>query len=324
MAENTNLKEFTLSDDEINKIGKVAVLLGGQSQEREVSLRSGKAICRAIKELNVEYEAIDYKPSQLNELTEKAFDKVFIALHGPGGEDGTLQGALDVMGLPYTGSGVLGSALAMDKIRSKQVWEACGLPVPRGYRVTERDLKNPRLVDEIIQAMGGLTRFFVKPSQEGSSLGIAQVETTDVLIDAVKYALNFDTEVLVEEWIAGDELTVTIVGEALPSIRIETPRDFYDYQAKYHDTTTKYFCPSGLDVQEELNLRELALLAFNAIGCTGWGRVDFLKDLDGRMYLLEANTVPGMTESSLVPKAAAVHGWGFPELIYRILKTMDD
>ncbi|XQW84424.1 D-alanine--D-alanine ligase [Thalassotalea piscium] len=297
---------------------KIAVLYGGNSAEREVSLRSGAAIANALKTAGFTVELIDTKDYCLSDLTQKNIDRVFIALHGRGGEDGCVQGALEYMNIPYTGSSVLGSALSMDKIRSKQIWQALNLPTAGFEIVRSGDYKTSD-AQEVLSRLGGVV--MVKPANEGSSIGMAKADTSISLDQALKAAFKFDDEILVESWINGPEYTVSILGkQALPAIRMETPNEFYDYQAKYQSTTTQYHCPSGLSEQDESELRTLALAAFNATGASGWGRVDVMRNLQGQWQLLEVNTVPGMTETSLVPKAAKVFGLTFGELVTRILE----
>lgn len=298
-----------------NAFGKVAVLMGGTSAEREVSLRSGQSILKGLLDAGVDAHAVDFQ-GDLNQLCElKAFDRVFIALHGPMGEDGTVQAALQMMQLSYTGSGVMASAISMDKFRCKRLWEGCNLLAPKGILVTD--------ADSIHYAAQHL-RFplCVKPSSEGSSYGITKVRQASDLALAVKTAEQFG-QVMIEEWVEGREYTVGIIGDqALPSIWIETPREFYDYEAKYVVNTTSYHCPSGLSDQEEGQVQQLAMEAYSVLGCRGWARVDFIRDVQsGQFYLIELNSVPGMTETSLVPKAAAKMGWSFPELVTRILEA---
>lgn len=297
-------------------LGKVAVLLGGRSQEREVSLNSGQAILKALQEEGVDAHAFDPAERPLQELKDLGFERVFIALHGRGGEDGVMQGALEWLGLPYTGSRVLGSALAMDKIRTKQIWQALGLPTADYRMVTE-----PMTVEQAQELLDQLSgTVMVKPACEGSSIGMAKASCPQELADAIAEALKFDPEVLVERWIQGEEYTIAMLnGEALPAIRMQTPHTFYDYSAKYQSQSTQYFCPCGLDEAEERKLQSYARRAFAALEAEGWGRVDAMRDEAGNWYLLEANTVPGMTEKSLVPMAAKAKGLSFGELVLQIL-----
>lgn len=299
------------------RLGKVAVLLGGRAAEREVSLMSGRAVLAALLRSGVDAHALDPDARILEHLRAGGFERAFIILHGRGGEDGQIQGALETIGMPYTGSGVLGSALGMDKYRCKLVWEAVGLPTAQS--VLLRDASD-------LPAAAALGfPLMIKPVHEGSSIGMAKVETVDALEQAWRVAAQFDAAVLAERWIAGGELTCAILGrEALPIIRLETPNAFYDYEAKYQATTTRYHCPSGLDEAVEMRFRQLALDAFDAAGATGWGRVDLMLDAAGQPYLLEINTVPGMTDHSLVPMAAQVAGIDFDTLVLRILETSLD
>jgi D-alanine-D-alanine ligase len=294
--------------------GKVAVLLGGRSAERAVSLKSGEAVVAGLVRSGVDARPFDPAVQNLQALVEEGFDRAFIALHGRYGEDGTVQGALELMGIPYTGSGVLASALGMDKWRSKLVWQAAGLPTP-DYRL---------LVDnsdwEAICQMLGLP-LFVKPANEGSSVGITKVKALAELPGAYREAARHDKLVLAERFIGGGEYTVAILGdEALPVIKIEPASEFYDYEAKYLRSDTRYLCPSGLDKERETEMQDLARQAFALIGGQGWGRIDFLADKSGRPYLLEANTSPGMTDHSLVPMAARYAGLSFEQLVLRILE----
>jgi D-alanine-D-alanine ligase len=298
-----------------SEFGKVAVLMGGRSAEREVSLKSGQAVLAALQRRQVDARAIDVGHDVLQQLERGAYQRVFIALHGTGGEDGTMQGALEMLGLPYTGSGVLGSALAMDKIRSKQVWLARGLPTPP-FAVLEPESD----IDEIVAQVG--LPLIVKPVRQGSSIGMTKVEQQAQLRDAWQEATHYDAHVMVERWISGAEYTVSILqDQPLPAIRLETPRVFYDYAAKYQANDTHYICPCGLDKEAEQGLQDLAMQAFQALGCHGWGRVDLMCDAQGAPWLLEANTIPGMTDHSLVPMAARQAGIDFDELVWRILET---
>lgn len=295
--------------------GRVVVLMGGESAEREVSLRSGGAVSRALEALGCEVVALDWRAARLPELLAMRPDRVFIALHGRGGEDGCLQGALQVAGIPYTGSGVLACALAMDKIRTKQVWQSIGLPTP-DFVVADAALSPAQILARL-----GLP-VMVKPAREGSSIGISLVREAAALDAALALARTYDTEVLVEAFISGGEYTVSIVDdEVLPAIKLETPREFYDYEAKYHATTTRYLCPAGLSAAEEADMARIARLAFDAVGARGWGRVDFMRDAAGQAWLIEVNLVPGMTDHSLVPMAAQVAGWSFENLVARILAS---
>lgn len=299
------------------KFGKVAVLMGGPSAEREVSIKTGNAVLAALQRQNVTVRGIDTDKSTLKILEDEKFERVFIALHGRWGEDGVIQGALEVLNIRYTGSGVLGSALAMDKFRSKYLWSAAGIPTPE-FAV----LKPGTNLDEVARKIG--LPAFVKPVREGSSLGISKAKTLTELKTAWDTAAKYDDQVIAERFIDGAEITCGILGDqALPLIRIETDREFYDYEAKYILDTTRYLCPCGLPSDEEMELQSLAQRAFAALGCSGWGRVDFMLDKRGKPYALEVNTVPGMTDHSLVPKAAKQAGLNFDELVLRILETAD-
>ena len=293
--------------------GKVAVMMGGSSGERPVSLKSGGAVLAALGRANVNAVAFDPSEKALSRLHDEACDRVFIALHGRGGEDGTLQGALELMGIPYTGSGVLASALAMDKWRSKLVWQAAGLPVP-DFRVLSPDSDFAAVEREL-----GLP-LFVKPANEGSSLGITKVKQSGELPAAFAAAAQYDSVVLAERFLAGGEYTVGILADrALPVIRIVPTTDFYDYDAKYLRDDTQYLIPSGLAADREREMQELALRAFAVLGGRGWGRVDMMLDAAGRTFVLEANTSPGMTDHSLVPMAARAAGMSFEQLVVNVL-----
>lgn len=300
--------------DDPRAFGRVAVLMGGWSAEREVSLRSGRAVLEALGAQGVDAHGIDVEADVLTVLQRGQFDRVFNILHGRGGEDGVIQGALETLGLPYTGSGVLGSALAMDKRRTKLCWLGAGLPTPV-FRLLESE-------DDCLAALETLKLpLIVKPSLEGSSIGMAKVELADELVPAWRLARRYG-EVIAERWIEGEEYTAGFVADqALPLIRLETPRQFYDYEAKYLSEDTRYHCPCGLDPDLESTLQALCQRAFNAIGGKGWGRVDFMLDEEGEPFLIEVNTVPGMTDHSLVPMAARVLGMDFRTLTWRILET---
>jgi len=300
---------------EAREFGRVAVMLGGGSSEREISLLTGNAVLEALKRRGVDAHAFDPRDLPLEELTRQRFERVWIALHGPGGEDGTLQGALEYLGVPYTGSGVTGSAIGMDKLRTKRLAASNGVPTadfvvlrgPQDFALALERLKLPLIV---------------KPATQGSSVGMTKVDRAEDLPAAYAAAARLEHAVFAEGWIVGGEYTVSILqGEALPSIRIETPRTFYDYEAKYFRDDTRYFCPSGLSAPAEAHLRSLALAAFEAAGASGWGRADFMMDAAGRPLLLEINTVPGMTSHSLVPMAARAVGIDFDELAWRVLET---
>ncbi|MDM7859532.1 D-alanine--D-alanine ligase [Alteromonas sp. ASW11-36] len=299
--------------------GKVAVMLGGNSAEREVSLSSGHAVLNALLTQNIDAHAFDPAERPLTDLLSEKFDRVLIMLHGRGGEDGSLQGALQQLNIPYTGSGVLGSALAMDKVHTKQIWQCLGLPTAK-YKIAEKRHFDVGSCGAIMHELGNIV--MVKPAREGSSIGMAKVTSAKQLETAVAKAFEYDRHVLIEQFIDGAEYTVAVLnGRVLPSIRMSTPHVFYDYSAKYQDNTTEYFCPSGLSDEREQRIAALSLQAFDALSCSGWGRLDFMQDKHGEFYLLEANTVPGMTEKSLVPKAAKAAGISFAELVVSILAT---
>lgn len=299
-----------------SKFGKVAVMFGGTSAEREVSLRSGAAVLAALQKQGVDAHAFDPKDQPLSALTSAGFDRVFIVLHGRGGEDGTMQGALQLMGLPYTGSRVLGSALAMDKIRCKWLFQAHGLPTAR-FLVAEAGKQLN--YQDILQQLAG--KVMVKPANEGSSIGMSAASTAEELEQALAVATKYDSDVLVEQWIQGREFTVSILnGKALPVVEMRTPRSFYDYEAKYQSNSTEYLCPAPLTAEQTAFLQNAATAAFTAVGASGWGRVDAMLDEQGNFYLLEVNTVPGMTEKSLVPMAAKAAGLTFEQLVLQILE----
>ncbi|TCK17319.1 D-alanine--D-alanine ligase [Thiogranum longum] len=299
--------------------GRVAVLMGGCSAEREVSLRSGKAVLGALLSKGIDAVAVDAgSPNFVPQLQAGAFDCAFNIVHGRGGEDGVLQGLLDYLDIPVTGSGVLGSALAMDKQRAKHVWQGLGLPTPDfNMLASEQDLESAA------QRIG--FPMMLKPVHEGSSIGMARVEKPEALERAWREADKYDHNVMAERWVSGEEYTTAIVGDVvLPLIRLETPREFYDYEAKYQSDSTQYHCPCGLPASRELELQQLSQRAFDAVGASGWGRVDLFLDEDEAPWLIEVNTVPGMTDHSLVPMAAKQHGWDMEELVWRILETALD
>ena len=297
------------------EFGRVAVLYGGLSTEREVSLMSGKDVLAALQRRGLDAHGFDPAERDLTQLREEKFQRAWIALHGPGGEDGTVQGALEFLGIPYTGSGVTGSAIAMDKLRTKRLAAAIGVPTPDFVVLrTEADL------EVALQRLK--VPMIVKPASQGSSVGMTRVEKAQELPAAWRAATQHEPVAFAEPWITGGEYTVSILqGAALPSIRIETPRTFYDYEAKYLRDDTIKTCPSGLSAAAEQQLAQLSLSAFEACGAEGWGRADFMMDGQGRPLLLEVNTVPGMTDHSLVPMAARVAGLDFGELVWRILET---
>jgi len=312
MGEVVNINSNTLPDPE--RFGKVAVLMGGWSAEREVSLNSGQAVLTALQERGVDVVAIDVERlTIIDKLQQGGFDRVFNILHGPGGEDGVIQGVLDVMEIPYTGSNVASSALAMDKLRTKQIFNGANLPTPNFMVLTDEVDLN------YVAAELGLP-LMIKPALEGSSIGMSKVDHEQDMRVAYELAAQFDGDVIAEQWISGNEYTVAVLAEqALPVIRLETPHTFYDYEAKYVSNDTKYHCPCGLDDKREPQLQRLAIAAFKVIGARGWGRVDFMCDEHGKPYIIELNTVPGMTDHSLVPMAAKAAGIDFDELVYRIL-----
>jgi len=296
-------------------LGKVAVLMGGPSAEREISLISGKAVLAALREKRVDAHPFDPAERDLFELRRDGYARAFIALHGRFGEDGTVQGALEVMGIPYTGSGVMASALAMDKWRTKLVWEASGIATPR-YSMLRSDSDFER----VLRVLG--LPLIVKPAREGSTLGLTKVRTAADLVPAYEFAARFDELVLAEEFIEGQELTASILGDtALPLIRIEAPGGNYDYQNKYFTDDTRYHCPAGVRADLEEEIRRVALKGFRVLGCRGWGRADVMLRPDGSYSFLEMNTSPGMTGHSLVPMAAKAAGLSYPDLCLRILEA---
>jgi D-alanine-D-alanine ligase len=295
--------------------GKVAVLFGGVSTEREVSLVSGAAVLAGLKRRGIDAHGVDPRDVPLADLPGQGFDRVWIALHGPGGEDGTVQGALEVLGLPYTGSGVLGSALGMDKLRTKRLAAAMG--VMTADSIVLRSVSDCPLALERL----GLP-LIVKPATQGSSVGMNKVTREEDMVSAYRAAASVDDVVFAEKWITGAEYTVAVLHRrVLPAIRIEAANAFYDYEAKYKRNDTKYHCPAGLSAQAEAHMASLALAAFDAVGAEGWGRADFMADQTGRPLLLEINTVPGMTDHSLVPMAARAAGIDFDELCWQVLET---
>jgi D-alanine-D-alanine ligase len=297
------------------EFGRVAVLLGGDSTEREISLLSGNAVLAALKRRGVDAHAFDPRDQALQTLLPQGFDRVWIALHGPGGEDGTLQGALEYLGVPYTGSGVMGSAIGMDKLRTKRLAQSIGVATA-DYVV----LRGEQDFEIAVERLG--VPMIVKPATQGSSVGMSKVVKAEDLPAAYEAAARIESSVFAEPWITGKEYTVAVLqGSALPAIRIETPNTFYDYQAKYFRDDTRYFCPCGLSVPAEQHLANLAVAAFDAVAAEGWGRADFMTNAEGRPLLLEVNTIPGMTDHSLVPMAARAAGMEFDELVWRVLET---
>jgi len=315
MAEPISIGQ-TISDAAV--FGRVAVLYGGQSAERSVSLDSGHAVCRALQASGIDAVAVDVGDDIIEQLQQGRFDRAFIVLHGRGGEDGVMQALLQCLGLPYTGSGVMGSALAMDKLMTKCVWQGAGLPTPP-HILLDGGVAAEQQAEQL-----GLP-LIVKPAGEGSSIGMSKVDRADELHPAWVKAVEQDVRVFAERWIHGGEYTVAIIGDrALPLIRVETPNSFYDFDAKYTADTTSYICPCGLDVEQEQALQQLAIKAFTLLGCSGWGRVDLFVDGEGQAWLIEVNTVPGMTDHSLVPMAAQAAGMDFCTLVWRILETSFD
>lgn len=297
---------------DVREMGRVAVVYGGWSAERPVSLKSGAAVLAGLQRSGVDAVGIDAGVDILDRLVTGGFDRVFLVLHGPGGEDGQIQGALEILGLPYTGSGVLGSALAMDKLRTKRFWAGARFPTPH-WRV----LDGPNDAEAVPDTLG--LPLMVKPAAEGSSIGMTKLTDRDQAVAAYEHARQYGP-VIAERFVDGPEVTVALLGEqALPVIHLETPRDFYDYTAKYESDSTHYHLPSGLSSVEEQRCQDLARSAFRALGGAGWGRVDMMLDAVGEPWLIEANTAPGMTDHSLVPMAAAHAGIGFDELVVRIL-----
>lgn len=298
----------------MNRFEHVAVFMGGWSAEREVSLHSGKAVYEALKAQNINVTALDIDRNILATMQQKDFSHVFIMLHGRGGEDGVIQGLLDVLQIPYTGTGVLGSALAMDKLRCKQLWKGVGLATPEFFV-----LQSEQDCEQALNVLG--LPLMIKPVLEGSSIGISKVSHAHEMLAAWQLAKQCGGTVMAEKFIAGQEYTAAIVaGEVLPFIRLKTQHDFYDYQAKYISNDTQYICPCGLSDAEESRLAEVMLRAFSTLMCEDWGRVDFMLDADGNYWLIEVNTVPGMTDHSLVPMAASQAGMSFEVLTLKILQ----
>lgn len=304
--------------DLAQRLGRVAVLYGGQSSEREISLQSGRAVIDALQQAGVNVIPVDVTDSAIDDILAAKADRAFIALHGAGGEDGKVQALLEFLNLPYTGSGVAASALCMDKLRTKQLWNGVGLPTPAYFVLREdTDWRSS------LTALGG--KAVVKPVHEGSSIGIALCDSPETLAQAYFAAHTLDSVVIAERYIAGAEYTVAVLdGESLPPIRLETSNTFYDFNAKYESDDTRYHCPCGLETNKEAQLKQLALDAFDAVGAAGWGRVDVMANPQGEFFLLEVNTVPGMTSHSLVPMAARAAGLSFADLTLAILRqTLD-
>lgn len=308
------IPDYQVEPELVQALGRVAVFMGGDSAEREVSLKSGEAVLAALLAAGVDAFAVDVQGCLLKTVDNPDFDRVFIALHGRGGEDGVLQAILSQAGIPYTGSEVMASALAMDKLRTKYVFAGCGLPTPK-FRTMSAVDEAEQIVQELRPPLS------IKPSREGSSIGIRKVNTAVELSEAYEAAAELDSLVLVEEWIEGPEFTVSLLQDkALPAIGLSTDHVFYDYDAKYLADDTRYRIPCGLAPEDEKRLQSLSLEAFRVVGCRSWGRVDIMQDADGEFWLLEVNTVPGMTDHSLVPMAAQFSGVSFEELVVRILE----
>jgi len=298
-----------------DKFGRVAVLMGGNSAEREISIKSGSAVFDALKKQGVDVVAVDVKENSIEALAGQKIDRVFNVIHGRGGEDGILQGVLEALKIPYTGSGIMASALTMDKLRTKLCWKGAGLDTPKWF-VLDRNED----LDPCIEALG--FPVIVKPAQEGSSIGMSKANNKEELKKALSVAENYQCDVFAESWVKGNEYTVAVLdGEALAVIRLETSNAFYDYEAKYQSNNTQYHCPCGLTAQQEKELKVLAVEACKVVDVTGWGRVDVFIDSNGKAQLIEVNTVPGMTDHSLVPMAAKAEGCDFDELVWRILET---
>jgi D-alanine-D-alanine ligase len=306
--------KLPVSNELKQQLGRVGVLLGGTSSEREISLQSGAAVVAALEEAGIEHLAIDVGVNAIADIQAAKIDRAFLALHGAGGEDGRIQAVLEYLNIPFTGSGVQASALAMDKLRTKQLWRGVNLPTP-DFAVLNANSDWGKLLADL----GG--EVMVKPAHEGSSIGMARVKAAQELANAFTNAAQYDGSVIAERLIVGSEFTVAILdGEALPPIKLETDHTFYDFNAKYIASDTRYICPCGLTPEKETELKQLSLAAFDAIGCEGWGRVDVMADAALNFYLLEVNTLPGMTSHSLVPMAAKVRGLSFSELVLTILR----
>ncbi len=301
----------------VAQFGKVAVLMGGLSAEREISLLSGNAVLAALKNKGVDAHGIDVSENIVRDLAQENFQRAFIVLHGRGGEDGTIQALLKLMGVPYTGSGVMASSLAMDKLKTKQIWLAMGLPTP-DFCILDSEQSCAQALEKLSLPL------IVKPVLEGSSIGMSKVETEDELIPAWKKAQQCGGTVIAEHWIEGDEYTAAVLdGQVLPMIRLETSHKFYDYDAKYESVDTQYICPCGLSGEQEAEFAALMSRAFNAVGASAWGRVDFMVDKNNQPWLIEVNTVPGMTDHSLVPMAAKQAGLSFDDLVLKVLSLAE-
>jgi D-alanine-D-alanine ligase len=306
------MSELTINP---KSFGRVAVLMGGRSAEREISLKSGRAVFAAMQTLAIDAVAIDVDQNVSERLRQETFDRAFIILHGRGGEDGEIQGVLQSLQIPYTGSGITGAVLSMNKRLSKQIWQSQGLPTPKYVRLN-RHSNTEQIVEEL-----GLP-IVIKPVNEGSSIGMSKVTSAEALHQAINLAFDYDDEVIAEQWVHGAEFTVSILnGKALPVIRLTTPREFYDFEAKYLADSTEYLCPCGLAEDDERRCQQLAISAFNTLNMSDWGRIDVMADQQGDFYLLEANSVPGMTDHSLVPMAARQAGISFENLVAQVLQS---
>jgi len=302
---------------DVSQFGKVAVLMGGLSAEREISLLSGNAVLAALKSKGIDAHGIDVNENVINELVSKNYQRVFIVLHGRGGEDGTMQGLLELMSVPYTGSGVMASSLAMDKLKTKQIWLAMSLPTP-DFCIIDSEQSCKQALDRLSLPL------IVKPVLEGSSIGMSKVECEEELIPAWQKAQQCGGTVIAESWVEGDEYTAAVIDDqVLPMIKLKTAHKFYDYEAKYEAIDTQYICPCGLSEQQEAKFAELTMQAFNAVGASAWGRVDFMVDKNNQPWLIEVNTVPGMTGHSLVPMAAKQAGLSFEDLAVQILSLAE-
>jgi D-alanine-D-alanine ligase len=297
------------------EFGKVAVIMGGNSAERAISLKSGHAVLAALVNQDIDAHKIDSADNVMEQLQTGSFDRAFIILHGRGGEDGEIQGVLSLLSIPFTGSDITGAVLSMNKMISKQIWLQQDLSTADFEQVTTESN-----LEELVERLG--LPLFIKPVNEGSSIGMSKVRSIDELGQAITLAQQFDAEVIAEQWIDGEEYTVAILnGHALPVIQLKTPNDFYDFEAKYQLNTTEYLCPCGLSKQEEKQCQQIAIKAFDTLRMKGWGRIDFMRDKNGQFFLLEANSIPGMTDHSLVPMAAKQADLDFESLVWHILET---
>ena len=316
------MSAYNLKEVHPQTFGKVAVLMGGSSAEREISLLSGQGVLNALRARGVDAYAFDPQQRSLWDLTTEGFERCFIALHGRHGEDGTVQGALELIGIPYTGSGVMASSIAVDKVMTKRIWTARGLPTPPDVVLSPAE-QTAENINALPQTLG--LPFIVKPPHEGSSIGVSKVQHTSEAQAAVQLAARYDRDVLCEAFISGEELTCAVIGSgttarALPIVRIEAPQGAYDYQNKYFTDLVRYHCPSGLEAQEELSIQAIVLEAYRALGCRGWGRADLmLRAKDRKAFLLEMNTSPGMTSHSLVPMSARADGLSYEDLCVLLL-----